>query len=145
MSRIFIDRPIFAWVIAIIIMLAGIAGVSTLPVQQFPDIAPPQVNINTTYPGASAAILETSVTQVIEQQLTGLDGLLYFSSTSSSSGQVSISATFEGHQPRHRPGAGPEQGPAGPLAPALGGAAAGRARDEVEPRLPVGGLCRGYL
>lgn len=89
MSRIFIDRPIFAWVIAIIIMLAGIAGVSTLPVQQFPDIAPPQVNINTTYPGASAGILETSVTQVIEQQLTGLDGLLYFSSTSSSSGQVS--------------------------------------------------------
>jgi multidrug efflux pump len=95
MSRIFIDRPIFAWVIAIIIMLAGIAGVSTLPVQQFPDIAPPQVNINTTYPGASAATLESSVTQVIEQQLTGLDGLLYFSSTSSSSGQVSISATFE--------------------------------------------------
>ena len=95
MSRIFIDRPIFAWVIAIIIMLAGIAGVSTLPVQQFPDIAPPQVNINTTYPGASAGILETSVTQVIEQQLTGLDGLLYFSSTSSSSGQVGITATFE--------------------------------------------------
>jgi len=94
MSRIFIDRPIFAWVLAIIVMLAGIAGLSTLPIQQFPDIAPPQININATYPGASAATLETSVTQIIEQQLTGLDGLLYFSSNSSSSGQASITATF---------------------------------------------------
>jgi len=94
MSRIFIDRPIFAWVIAIIIMLFGVAGITSLPVQQFPDIAPPQVNINATYPGANAATLESSVTQIIEQQLTGLDGLLYFSSTSSSSGQVSINATF---------------------------------------------------
>lgn len=94
MSRIFIDRPIFAWVIAIIIMLVGTAAVFTLPVQQFPDIAPPQVNINANYPGASAATLEGSVTQVIEQQLTGLDGLLYFSSSSSSSGQVGITVTF---------------------------------------------------
>lgn len=94
MSRIFIDRPIFAWVVAIIVMLLGLGAVFTLPVEQFPDIAPPQVNIRASYPGASAATLETSVTQVIEQQLTGIDGLLYFSSTSSARGQVSISATF---------------------------------------------------
>ena len=94
MSRIFIDRPIFAWVLAIIVMLVGLGAIFTLPVAQFPDIAPPQVNINTNYPGASADTLEGSVTQVIEQQLTGVDGLLYFSSTSTSQGQVAISATF---------------------------------------------------
>jgi multidrug efflux pump len=95
MSRIFIGRPIFAWVIAIIVMLAGLAALRTLPVEQFPDIAPPQVNIRASYPGASAATLENSVTQVIEQQLTGIDGLLYFGSSSSSRGAVSITATFE--------------------------------------------------
>ncbi|MGN6818619.1 MAG: efflux RND transporter permease subunit [Sphingomonas sp.] len=95
MSRIFIDRPIFAWVIAIIIMLVGIGSIFSLPVEQFPDVAPPQVNIRASYPGASASTLENSVTQVIEQQLTGIDGLLYFSSNSSSRGQVTISATFE--------------------------------------------------
>jgi len=95
MSRIFIDRPIFAWVIAIIIMLVGVGSIFTLPVEQFPDVAPPQVNIRATYPGASAVTLENSVTQVIEQQLTGIDGLLYFSSNSSSRGQVTISATFQ--------------------------------------------------
>ena len=94
MSRIFIDRPIFAWVLAIIVMLVGLAAVFSLPVQQFPDLAPPQININVTYPGAGAATLEGSVTQVIEQQLTGLDGLLYFASTSTSQGQVSINVTF---------------------------------------------------
>jgi len=93
-SRIFIDRPIFAWVIAIIIMLGGIGAIYTLPVEQFPDIAPPQVNIRATYPGANAQTLENSVAQVIEQQLTGIDGLLYFTTSSSSRGQVTISATF---------------------------------------------------
>ncbi|UZK71101.1 efflux RND transporter permease subunit [Sphingomonas sp. S1-29] len=95
MSRIFIDRPIFAWVISIVIMLAGLGGILTLPIAQYPDIAPPEVNIRATYPGASAEILESSVTQVIEQQLTGIDGLIYFSSTSSSSGQVTVTVTFE--------------------------------------------------
>ncbi|MEO5493562.1 MAG: efflux RND transporter permease subunit [Sphingomonas sp.] len=94
MSRIFIDRPIFAWVIAIIIMLVGAGSIFSLPVEQFPDIAPPTVNIRASYPGASAETLETSVAQVIEQQLTGIDGLLYFSTNSSSRGQVSISVTF---------------------------------------------------
>jgi multidrug efflux pump len=95
MSRIFINRPIFAWVIAIIVMMAGLGGLRVLPVEQFPDIAPPQVNIRASYPGASAATLENSVTQVIEQELTGIDGLLYFESNSSARGSVSISATFE--------------------------------------------------
>ncbi|KQS01327.1 multidrug transporter [Sphingomonas sp. Leaf357] len=94
-SRIFIDRPIFAWVVAIIIMLGGIGAIYTLPIEQFPDVAPPNVNIRATYPGASAETLENSVTQVIEQQLTGIDGLLYFASSSSSRGSVTITATFE--------------------------------------------------
>ncbi len=95
MSRIFIDRPIFAWVIAIVIMLVGLGAMFTLPIAQYPDIAPPSVNVRANYPGASAETLETSVTQVIEQQLTGLDGLLYFQSTSNSAGQVTITVTFD--------------------------------------------------
>src|SRR3954468_9909711 len=95
MSRVFIDRPIFAWVIAIIIMLMGLGAILSLPIAQYPDVAPPQVNIRATYPGASAETVQNSVTQIIEQQLTGIDGLLYFSSSSTSRGQVNISATFE--------------------------------------------------
>ncbi|MDE2404745.1 MAG: efflux RND transporter permease subunit [Sphingomonadales bacterium] len=95
LSRLFIDRPIFAWVLAILAMMAGAAAILTMPVEQFPDIAPPQIAINASYPGASAETLESSVTQVIEQRLTGIDGLLYFSSSSSSQGQVQINATFE--------------------------------------------------
>ncbi len=95
LSRVFIDRPIFAWVIAIIIMLLGIGGILSLPVEQYPDIAPPQVNISATYPGASADTLESSVTQIIEQQLTGIDGMIYFQSTSNSSGQVTVTVTFQ--------------------------------------------------
>jgi multidrug efflux pump len=95
MSRIFIERPIFAWVLAIIIMLGGIGAIFALPVAQYPDVAPTQISIRASYPGASASTLESSVTQVIEQTLTGLDGLLYFSSSSSSRGSVSISAVFD--------------------------------------------------
>lgn len=94
-SRFFVRRPVFAWVIAILIMLAGVLAIRTLPVGQYPDVAPPAVKISATYTGASAETLENSVTQVIEQQLTGLDHLLYFSSTSSSDGSVSITVTFE--------------------------------------------------
>jgi len=93
-SRIFIDRPIFAWVIAIIVMMLGIGGIMSLPVEQYPDIAPPQVNIRASYPGASATTLESSVTQVIEQQLTGIDGMIYFQATSNSAGQVTVTVTF---------------------------------------------------
>lgn len=94
MSRIFIERPIFAWVLAIVVMVAGLGAIFLLPVEQYPDIAPTRVNIRATYPGASAQTVETSVTQILEQQLSGLDGLLYFTSTSSSRGSVSIAATF---------------------------------------------------
>ncbi|HEX3666280.1 MAG TPA: efflux RND transporter permease subunit [Rhizomicrobium sp.] len=94
MSRFFIDRPVFAWVIAIAIMLVGILSILTLPITQYPTIAPPAVNISAFYPGASPETVQNSVTQIIEQQLTGLDNLLYFSSSSSSAGGVSISATF---------------------------------------------------
>ncbi|GFE82265.1 multidrug efflux RND transporter permease subunit [Steroidobacter agaridevorans] len=95
LAKFFVGRPIFAWVIAIVIMLAGTAAITTLPVAQYPDVAPPTVAINATYIGASAETVENSVTQIIEQQLTGLDGLLYFSSSSSSNGQSSIQVTFE--------------------------------------------------
>ncbi|KMS50503.1 multidrug transporter [Novosphingobium barchaimii LL02] len=94
LSRYFVDRPIFAWVLSIIVMMAGIAGILSLPVAQYPDVAPPSVTISATYPGASAQTLENSVTQVIEQQLTGIDNLLYFSSSSDSSGSASVTATF---------------------------------------------------
>ncbi|HEU0067454.1 MAG TPA: multidrug efflux RND transporter permease subunit [Sphingomonas sp.] len=95
MSRIFIDRPIFAWVLAIIVMLGGIGAILTLPIAQYPDVAPPQVSVRATYPGANAQTLQNSVTQIIEQTLTGIDGLLYFTSSSSSRGSVNITATFE--------------------------------------------------
>ena len=95
MSRFFIDRPIFAWVIAIVIMLAGALAILTLPVAQYPSVAPPAVTITANYPGANAQTLENTVTQVIEQQMKGLDHLEYISSTSDSSGQVQITLTFE--------------------------------------------------
>lgn len=94
MAKFFIDRPIFAWVIAIIIMIAGAISLVSLPVQQYPSIAPPEIRISANYPGASAQTLEDSVTQVIEQNMTGLDGMLYMSSQSNSSGNASLSITF---------------------------------------------------
>ena len=94
MSRLFINRPIFAWVLAIIVMLGGVGALFALPIEQYPDIAPTQVNIRASYPGASAEAIENSVTQVLEQQLTGIDGLLYFSSQSSARGQANITAIF---------------------------------------------------
>ncbi len=95
MARFFIDRPIFAWVIAIIIMLAGALAVIKLPVSMYPEVAPPAVEISATYPGASAKVVEDSVTQIIEQNMKGLDGLIYFSSNSSANGQATITLTFE--------------------------------------------------
>lgn len=94
-SNFFINRPIFAWVISIIIMISGVFSLKTLSIEQYPDIAPPKVNIATKYKGASAEVIENSVVQIIEQQLTGLDGLLYFSSSSSSAGSARIGVTFE--------------------------------------------------
>ncbi len=95
MSRYFIERPIFAWVIAIILMLAGLLAIRSLPIAQFPAIAPPAISITATYPGADAATLEATTTQLIEQQMKGLDHLRYFSAASSSAGTVTITLTFE--------------------------------------------------
>ena len=95
LAHFFVNRPIFAWVISLVIMIAGTVSLYTLPVEQYPDIAPPQINISATYTGASAQTVENSVTQIIEQQLTGLEGMIYFSSSSSSSGNSKISVTFE--------------------------------------------------
>ena len=94
LSRFFIERSIFATVIAVVIMVTGALAIRALPIEQYPTIAPPSVGVFTNYPGASAATVETSVTQVIEQQLTGLDHLLYFSSISNSDGSAEISLTF---------------------------------------------------
>jgi len=95
MVRFFIDRPIFAWVIAIVIMLAGVLAIRGLPIAQYPQIAPTSVQISASYPGASAKTVEDSVTQVIEQKMKGIDGLRYISSTSDATGAASISLTFE--------------------------------------------------
>lgn len=95
MARFFIDRPIFAWVISIIIMGIGALSILTLPVSQYPQIAPPTVQITATYPGASAQTVANTVTQVIEQQMTGLDGMRYMSSNSTSAGTAQISLTFQ--------------------------------------------------
>lgn len=95
MSKFFIDRPIFAWVIAIIIMLAGALAIMKLPIAQYPTIAPPAIQISANYPGADAKTVQDSVTQVIEQNMNGIDGLLYMSSTSDSSGTVQITITFD--------------------------------------------------
>ena len=95
MSRFFIDRPIFAWVIALVIMLAGGLAILKLPINQYPSIAPPAVGISVSYPGASAQTVQDTVVQVIEQQLNGIDGLRYISSESNSDGSMSITVTFD--------------------------------------------------
>jgi multidrug efflux pump len=95
LSRFFVERPVFAWVMAIVIMLAGILALRNLPVAQYPDIAPPSVLISANYPGASANVVENSVTQILEQELKALDQLMYFSATSNASGLADIMLTFE--------------------------------------------------
>ncbi|MFC2967097.1 efflux RND transporter permease subunit [Acidimangrovimonas pyrenivorans] len=95
MARFFIDRPVFAWVISILIMGIGLLSISTLPVAQYPQIAPPAVRVTASYPGASAETVANTVTQVIEQQMTGLDGLRYMSSSSTSAGRATVTLTFD--------------------------------------------------
>jgi len=95
MARFFIDRPIFAWVVAIFIMLAGLLAIPMLPIAQYPNVAPPQISVSTSYPGASPEDIYQSVTRPIEEELNGVPGLIYFESTSESSGRISINVTFE--------------------------------------------------
>ena len=95
LSKFFLDRPVFAWVIAIIMMLAGMLAIYNLPISQYPPIAPPSIAIDSFYPGASAKTVEDSVTQIIEQKMTGFDNMLYMSATSSSSGASRIELTFK--------------------------------------------------
>lgn len=95
LSRFFVERPIFAWVVAIVIMLVGALAIFNLPVSQYPNIAPPQVTIDATYPGASAETMSRTVTQVIEKDMTGLDGLIYMNSSADSTGRMTITLTFE--------------------------------------------------
>src|SRR5574337_1839730 len=95
MPSFFIDRPIFAWVVAILISLGGVLAILNLGVESYPNIAPPSVTVSASYPGASAETTEKAVTQVIEQQLTAIDHLLYFSSSSSTNGRARITLTFE--------------------------------------------------
>ncbi len=94
LSKFFLDRPVFAWVVAIFIMLLGALSIYNLPVAQYPNIAPPSIRISATYPGASAETVENSVTQIIEQKMTGLDSMIYLSSTSDSAGSSTIELTF---------------------------------------------------
>jgi len=94
MSRFFIDRPVFAWVIAILVMLGGLLALRSLPIAQYPQIAPTTVRITASYPGADAQTVENSVTKIIEQGMTGLDNLDYMASTSSSSGEAQITLPF---------------------------------------------------
>src|SRR5512143_3570514 len=94
LSNFFLDRPVFAWVIAIIMMLAGGLAIYNLPISQYPPIAPPSIAIDAFYPGASAETVENTIVQIIEQKMTGFDNLLYMSAKSSSSGSGRIELTF---------------------------------------------------
>src|SRR5476651_1601308 len=126
MSKFFIDRPIFAWVIALILMMAGVLAIRSLPIAQYPSIAPPAVSITVIYPGASAETVQSTVVQVIEQQLSGIDHLLYFSSESDSDGSMTITLNFEQGTNPDITGAGAEQIAARPAAPAARSPAVGR-------------------
>ena len=95
MAKFFIDRPVFAWVIALFILLGGALAITMLPVAQYPTIAPPSIVVSATYPGATAQVLDDAVTSVIEQEMNGADGLQYVESQSDSNGSVSITVTFQ--------------------------------------------------
>src|ERR1035437_4370165 len=103
MAKFFIDRPVFAWVIALFILLGGALSITSLPVAQYPTIAPPSVVVTATYPGASVSTLDDSVTSMIEQEINGADGLLYMESQSQANGQAQITVTF-------KPGTNPDLG-----------------------------------
>src|SRR3989304_4309610 len=94
LSKFFLERPVFAWVIAIIIMVLGGLAIYNLPISQYPPLSPPSIAVDSFYPGASAETVENSVTQIIEQKMTGLDQMIYLSATSDSSGASRLDLTF---------------------------------------------------
>src|SRR3546814_17022751 len=102
MPQFFIDRPIFAWVVALGIALAGLLSIPNMPVSQYPDVAPPAITVTATYPGASAEDVATTVASVIENELNGAKGLLYYESVRDSYGKASITATFKTGRPEER-------------------------------------------
>ena len=137
MSKFFLDRPVFAWVIAIAMMLGGGLAIYNLPISQYPPIAPPSIAIRASYPGASAQTVEDSVVQIIETKMTGLDRMLYMHSTADSSGSAAVELTFA-------PGTDPDlawakvQNKLQLAMPALPGRGAGPGRhgQQVDPQLP---------
>ena len=136
LSRFFLDRPVFAWVIAIIIMAAGGLAIYNLPISQYPPIAPPSIAITAFYPGASAETVENSVTQIIEQKMTGFDRMLYLSATSDSSGIIPHRADLRpGHRSGSGLGAGAEQAPARHGEPAGSCRQPGRQGQQIHPQL----------
>ena len=139
MARFFIDRPIFAWVIAIIIMLAGGLSITQLPISMYPNIAPPAVTVRATYPGASAKVIEDSVTQIIEQSMKGLDGLIYMSANSEASGRATITLTFDNStNPDIAQVQVQNKLQLGAALVTAGRATTGRERQQVTQRIPAG-------
>jgi len=137
LSKFFLDRPVFAWVIAIILLSLGGLAIYSMPISQYPPIAPPSISITAYYAGASAETVENTVTQIIEQKMTGLDGLLYLSGTSSSSGQARIELTFApGTDPDYRLVQGPKQAAAGHGQSARYGATRRHQGQQIHPELP---------
>src|ERR1700693_3343728 len=138
MVNFFIDRPVFAWVLAIVIMLMGALAVTTLPIAQYPSIAPPAISIQVTYPGASADTVQSAVTQVIEQQMSGIDHLLYFGSESDADGSMTITLYFEqGTNPDSPQVTGEKKAAAPTPAPAGRSAAEGPARPKANAQFPA--------
>ena len=138
MARFFIDRPIFAWVIALFIMVLGGVAIKQLPIAQYPTVAPPSIVVSVAYPGASAQTLEDSVISVIEREMNGSPGMIYMESTSQANGTGSITISLrDRHRPRPGPGRRPEPPVARDPAPAGGRDPAGRARRQGPLELPA--------
>ena len=137
MAKFFIDRPIFAWVIALFIIVVGGVAITQLPIAQYPPVAPPAIVVATTYPGASAKTLEDSVLSVIEREMNGSPGLLYMESVAQANGTGNITLSFQPGTNPELAGRCAEPAVACGAAPAAGGHAAGRSRGQIERQLPA--------
>ena len=141
MANFFIRRPIVAIVIAIITVLLGLNSLRGLSFEQYPFLAPPTIRVTATYPGASAVAVEQSVATPIEQEVNGVEGMIYMKSSNTSDGRMQLDVNFQvGTEPGHGQRAHPEPGVLGPGPPAPGGDPAGGHRQEAEPQHPDGDL-----